>query len=329
VISGTLTANVRYLIPASVGGQWTVTNSTSGAFTLSVASAAGGVDITLLSGTTIVSCDGTATGMRRSISNLPVTNGGTGLTSSPTSGQLLIGNSGGGYTQTTLTAGAGVSITNGSGAITIAVPTILEPGIVVPYAGATAPTGWLICDGAAVNRSIYGALFVIVGTTYGAGDGSTTFNLPNLVNRFGVGAGGTYPLASTGGATSVTTSTAGSHNHTGAAGSTTLTTAQIPSHTHSGTTDSAGNHTHGTSGSGGESGIAASANYGNTNNYIFTGGGTNQYNTSTAGAHTHPFTTGATGGGTGHDHSISTDGSHTHTAATVPPYLALNYIIKT
>jgi hypothetical protein len=88
VISGTLTANVRYLIPASVGGQWTITNSTTGAFTISVASAAGGSNITLPSGTAIVSCDGTATGMRRSISNLPVTNGGTGLTSSPTSGQL-------------------------------------------------------------------------------------------------------------------------------------------------------------------------------------------------------------------------------------------------
>lgn len=67
IISGTLTANVRYLIPASVGGQWTVTNSTTGAFTLKIASAAGGSDILLLSGTTMVSCDGTAGGMRYSL----------------------------------------------------------------------------------------------------------------------------------------------------------------------------------------------------------------------------------------------------------------------
>jgi hypothetical protein len=66
VIGGTLTANVRYLIPSSVGGQWTITNSTTGAFTLSVASAAGGSNITLPSGTVMVSCDGTASGMRLS-----------------------------------------------------------------------------------------------------------------------------------------------------------------------------------------------------------------------------------------------------------------------
>ena len=70
IISGTLTANVRYLIPSSVGGQWTVTNSTSGAFTVKIASAAGGSDITLPSGTTMVSCDGTSGGMRLSNSGL-------------------------------------------------------------------------------------------------------------------------------------------------------------------------------------------------------------------------------------------------------------------
>ncbi len=332
VISGTLTANVRYLIPSSVGGQWTITNSTSGAFTLSVASAAGGVDITLLSGTTIVSCDGTATGMRRSISNLPVTNGGTGLTSAPTNGQLLIGNSGGGFTQATLTAGAGVSITNGSGAITIAVPTIVEPGVVVTYAGAAAPTGWLICDGAAVNRSIYGALFAIVGTTYGAGDGSTTFNLPNLVNRFSVGAGGTYALGNSGGST--TTSSAGAHNHTGNAGSTALSTGQIPSHTHTGTTDANGNHSHytGNPDTGGGSyygtGVPTSTTTSPSNRDALIGGLINNqtYITNTTGSHTHTFTTASTGGGAGHDHTISTDGTHTHTVT--PPYLSLNYIIK-
>jgi microcystin-dependent protein len=55
------------------------------------------------------------------------------------------------------------------------------------YAGATPPTGWLACDGAAVSRSTYAALFALIGTTYGAGDGSTTFNLPNLYGRFPLG----------------------------------------------------------------------------------------------------------------------------------------------
>ena len=56
-------------------------------------------------------------------------------------------------------------------------------GMLMPYAGATAPTGWLLCFGQAVSRSTYATLFGVVGTTYGAGDGSTTFNLPDLRGR--------------------------------------------------------------------------------------------------------------------------------------------------
>ena len=56
------------------------------------------------------------------------------------------------------------------------------------YAGSTAPTGWLICDGSAVSRTTYANLFSVIGTTYGTGDGSTTFNLPNLKRRFPLGA---------------------------------------------------------------------------------------------------------------------------------------------
>lgn len=53
-------------------------------------------------------------------------------------------------------------------------------GTVQMYAGQTAPSGWLICDGTAISRTIYDRLFDVIGTTYGAGDGSTTFNLPDL-----------------------------------------------------------------------------------------------------------------------------------------------------
>ena len=52
-------------------------------------------------------------------------------------------------------------------------------GEVTAYAGSSAPTGWLICDGSAVSRTTYATLFAIIGTVFGAGDGSTTFNLPN------------------------------------------------------------------------------------------------------------------------------------------------------
>lgn len=52
---------------------------------------------------------------------------------------------------------------------------------------ATVPSGWLIADGAAVSRSTYAALFTVIGTTYGIGDGATTFNVPNLVGRYPFG----------------------------------------------------------------------------------------------------------------------------------------------
>lgn len=59
----------------------------------------------------------------------------------------------------------------------------------LPYAGSTIPSGWLECDGSAVSRTTYAALFTAIGTTWGIGDGSTTFNLPNAVDRVPIGAG--------------------------------------------------------------------------------------------------------------------------------------------
>lgn len=81
---------------------------------------------------------------------------------------------------------------------------ILSPtGSVVMYGAATAPTGWLICDGSAVSRTTYSDLFDVIGTTYGAGNGTTTFNLPDVRQRFPMGqaASGTgSTLGGTGGA---------------------------------------------------------------------------------------------------------------------------------
>jgi microcystin-dependent protein len=65
----------------------------------------------------------------------------------------------------------------------------IVPGVLMPYAGATAPSGYLLCDGAAVSRTIYAALFTAIGTAYGAGDGSTTFNVPDLRGRVPVAKG--------------------------------------------------------------------------------------------------------------------------------------------
>jgi len=68
-------------------------------------------------------------------------------------------------------------------------------GIIIPvgaaslFFGASAPTGWLFCDGSAVSRTTYAALFTAIGTTYGTGNGTTTFNLPDLRGRIPMGAG--------------------------------------------------------------------------------------------------------------------------------------------
>lgn len=167
-------------------------------------------------------------------------------------------------------------------------------GVVQLFAGSTAPNGWLICNGQAVSRTTYAALYAVIGTTYGAGDGSTTFNVPNLVNRT---VRGSNSLGKTGGADTVT-----------------LTTSQMPAHTHGAGSYSAasnGAHTHtvvrgvyyagSTAGLQGRSDINTSANQ----------------TTSSAGAHTHSVsgTSGSTGSGS---------------AVTITnPYIMLHYIIKT
>lgn len=79
---------------------------------------------------------------------------------------------------------------------------IVPPGMLAPYAGKTAPAGWLLCDGSAVSRTAYAALFAVIGTTYGAGNGSTTFALPDLRGRVAAGANASNALASRAGADS-------------------------------------------------------------------------------------------------------------------------------
>ena len=78
---------------------------------------------------------------------------------------------------------------------------IVPSGVVKAFAGSTAPDGWLLCNGQAVSRSEYAALFAVIGTTYGAGDGSTTFLLPDMRKRMPIGADAesTYVLGNTGG----------------------------------------------------------------------------------------------------------------------------------
>ena len=95
-------------------------------------------------------------------------------------------------------------------------PIILPPGMVIVWAGTTVPEGYLLCDGSAVSRTTYSALFSAIGTTYGQGDSSSTFNLPDFQDRVIQGSGtrgnvGTYKAESlpniTGRTSSIITST--------------------------------------------------------------------------------------------------------------------------
>jgi microcystin-dependent protein len=136
-------------------------------------------------------------------------------------------------------------------------PTILSVGMISAWPTATIPSGWLECDGSAISRSTYAALYAVITTTYGAGDGSTTFNLPNYKDYFlrGFDAAGTDAASRTDRGDGTT----GANVGTKQAGAT-------ESHTHTGTTDNDGSHSHA---------AAPSNGAGADNIYVFGGSGGN------------------------------------------------------
>lgn len=115
-------------------------------------------------------------------------------------------------------------------------------GSILMYGGSTAPLGYLLCDGSAVSRTTYSDLFAILSTTYGAGDSSTTFNLPDLRQRFPLGkaASGTgSTLGGTGGAIDHTHSIPAHYHGMGTGADLNITASG--SHTHTFTKDVACN----------------------------------------------------------------------------------------
>lgn len=176
----------------------------------------------------------------------------------------------------------------------------------------TAPAGFLLCDGSQVNRLAYKRLFDVIGTTYGAGDGSLTFNLPDFRQRFPLGkaASGTgATLGATGGnidhTHTITVDNAGDHDHT-------ATTSEDGAHTH---TQGAHQHAIG----------AGSASFATSD----TGGAAPIYPATQVDI----FSDAGTGSSGAHDHTLTTseDGEHTHSAtsgAANPPFLAVQFIIK-
>lgn len=110
---------------------------------------------------------------------------------------------------------------------------LLPSGMLVPFAGPTEPTGWLFCFGQLISRTTYAGLFSAIGTTYGVGDGSTTFALPDLRGRAIAG------LDNMGGSDAGRLDWANTLGTTGGAQTHTLTESELASHTH---TQNAHNH---------------------------------------------------------------------------------------
>lgn len=188
------------------------------------------------------------------------------------------------------------ALNGGSGAWLLVNPTntAVPAGVMAEFGGLAAPEGWLLCYGQAVSRTTYADLYTAIGTTWGTGDGSTTFNLPDYRGRVGAGKddmGGSSANRLTGIPGSLDGDTLGA---TGGAETHTLTTAQIPAHTHTGTTGSSGNHSHTVPYTDRGDGFGSSP-------AMSSATGAETKTTSTAGAHTHTFTTDS-GGGTGGAH---------------------------
>jgi microcystin-dependent protein len=160
---------------------------------------------------------------------------------------------------------------------------------IVPWSDSSVPSGFLECNGAAVSRSTYADLFAIIGTTYGSGNGSTTFDLPDLQDNVAVGKSGTKNLASTGGANTV----AATGNVGGSTANATLSTSQLASHSH---------------------------NQGAT----FQG----SLNSFDGGQSAGITGTGSAGSGGGHSHNMSANFTGDATSV-IQPYLTIIYIIKT
>jgi len=244
-------------------------------------------------------------------------------------------------------------------------PSGLPTGAISQFAGSTAPTGYLLCEGQSVSTTTYSALFDVIGYTYG-GSGAS-FNIPNLQNKIPVGKGADTEfnaLGLSGGSktNTLTTANMAAHTHSG------TTAAETQEHTHSGSTGTVSadhshsgttndinqNHTHsgpshnhsvtavlgtfngnrasGSTGTSQATGAAATGTSFNGTGQTGTvsSGHTHGFGTGGISAnHTHSFTTG--GRSATHNHTFTTDNG-TGTAAAVnnlQPYIVVNYIIRT
>ncbi len=162
---------------------------------------------------------------------------------------------------------------------------------IIPWSDSSIPSGYLECNGATVSRTTYADLFAIVGTTYGAGDGSTTFEIPDLQDNIPVGKSNNKAVGSTGGANTATKT----GNIGGSTANATLSTAQLANHSHS-------------------LGANPGQQYYKQNSPVVP-----IYMTGTSGS---------AGSGQAHSHNMSANFSG-DTTSVLQPYLTIVYIIKT
>jgi microcystin-dependent protein len=173
-------------------------------------------------------------------------------------------------------------------------------GEITLWATSTAPTGWLIADGSAISRSTYSDLFAVLSTTYGVGDGSTTFNLPNLKGKVPVGRDSSQVEFDTVG-------------ETGGSKTSALTSTNLPAHTH--TVDS--------------NTLDVLYNAGSYTTGYITGRDANNDGVIDGTSNTFGI---AVGSATDHTHTIATSGGNGtatgNTFSNLAPYIVLNYIIR-
>lgn len=203
------------------------------------------------------------------------------------------------------------ALDGGSGAWLLMNPTLpfasfIQPGMLMDYAGTTAPTGWLFCYGQAISRTTYAALFAVISTTYGVGDGTSTFNVPDLRGRVIAG------KDDMGGSSANRLTTILNGDNLGATGGTetfTQTTSTMPAHSHGGTSGAAGAHTH------------------TLQVFMGNGGSIGGIETADTGTSEQPTSRASVNGVGDHTHTITSEGSGTAHSITQPTIIA-NKIIK-
>jgi microcystin-dependent protein len=293
MVNGTNTA-VRNLIAPLVEKTYVVQNNTTGGYAIQIIGSSG-LGVTIPNGiAAYVYCDGInfynaisgSVGNFAVNGNLSVT-GTTALTGALTATTAAFSGAISSVSPTFTGTPTAPTATAGTNTTQIATTAFVlsngaPTGGLIMWGTGTAPSGWLLCAGAAVNRTTYAALFAVIGTTFGVGDGSTTFNLPNYTSRMPYGT----TVGSTGGSAD----------------------AVVVSHTHTATstvTDPGHNHT-------------ATSTTGANINWVGTGGAAVLVNSVTGTA-----TTGITVATTNTSAGVSGIG------ANLPPYLGINFIIKT